>query len=97
MFEEIVAPGPWMLGVLDSLRDDVTTDAECEKLLVCWDRFLPWAQAQRAHAMVRAAHGQADVPGRFGSDDLGAEVVALLTGDTVPACARADDGAAVGV
>jgi Domain of unknown function (DUF222) len=80
-----VPPGPWMLGVLDSLRDDVTTDAEREKVLVCWDRFIPWAQAQRAHAMVGAAHGQADVAGPFGTDDLGAEVVALLTGDTVAA------------
>jgi hypothetical protein len=80
-----VLPGPWMLGVLEGLRDDVSTDAEQEKLLACWDRFLPWAQAQRAHAMVGAARGQADVEGPFGTDDLGAEVVALLTGDTVAA------------
>lgn len=73
-----------MLGVLDGLRDFVSTDAEHEKLLVCWDRFMPWARAQRAHALVGAAANQAAVAGPFGVDDLGAEVIALLTGDTIP-------------
>jgi hypothetical protein len=79
----IVQPGPWMLGVLDLLRDYVSTDAEHEKLLMCWDRFMPWAQAQRAHSMVRAATEQSAVQGPFGVDDLGPDVVALLTGDTI--------------
>ena len=77
-------PGPWMLSILDAMSDVVDGGAEHEKLLMCWDRFMPWAQAQRAHAMVGAAEGQSKVSGPFGVDDLGAEVVALVTGDTIP-------------
>jgi hypothetical protein len=81
-------PGPWMLGVLDGVRDEVVTDSAREKYLVCWDRFMSWAQLQRARAVVGAATSQSMVVGPFGADDFGSDVVALLTGSTTVTAAN---------
>jgi len=78
-----VRPGPWMLGVLHSLREACELDADCEALLAAWDRFIAWAMLQRAHAVVGAATPHDEVPGPFGIDDLGPEFVAHVTGQTV--------------
>jgi hypothetical protein len=80
-------PGPWMCAVLEDLRDHVVTDIEREKYLRCWDRLLPWLQLRRAEAVVGAASSQASVVGPFGVDDFGADVIALVTGQTATTAA----------
>ena len=83
----VTEPGPWMLAVLVEIREqvhsEVGTDRQRETLLRCWERVTAWTLAQRAEVMVDAAASQAQVTGPFGVDDFGADLIALLTGDTI--------------
>lgn len=75
-------PGSWMCAVLDELRGRLTTPLQHEKYLQCWERLMPWLQLRRAEAVAAAADCQERIEGPLGVDDFGADVVALITGQT---------------